>query len=81
MVRHWNHISEEALERYAMMTMPRCRTKPVEQHLHICLECQDRLEATTDFLTAMRGAAEQISETKRKETGVGVRVSTTAHSR
>ena len=51
------HISVEALERYAMLKLPRRRIGPLEDHLLICPECQDRVRAEIDFVTAMRGAA------------------------
>ena len=54
------HISEEALERYAMLTLPRRRIEPLEYHLLTCGACQDRVRAEIDFVTAMRGAAKQI---------------------
>ena len=56
------HISEEALERYAMLKLPRRRIGPLEDHLLICPECQDRVRAENDFVTAMRGAAKQITQ-------------------
>jgi hypothetical protein len=61
------HISEEALERYAMLTLPRRRIGPLEDHLLICPECQDRLRAEIDFVTAMRGAAKQIPQAQQPE--------------
>ena len=75
-----HHISEEALERYAMLTLPQRRIGPLEDHLLLCSECQDRLQAQIDFVTAMRGAATKISEKQRKEKGVEVRVFTAGHS-
>jgi hypothetical protein len=80
MVENVNHISDEALERCSMLTLPRHRIGPLEDHLLICSECQDRLQAEIDFVTAMRGAAKKISEKKRKEKGVEVLVFTAGHS-
>jgi hypothetical protein len=56
------HISENDLERYAMQRIPGTKSGPLDEHLLICLECQDRLRAEIDFVTAMRSAAANIRE-------------------
>jgi hypothetical protein len=57
-----NHIPEDLLEGYAMLTLPRRRIAPLEDHLMICPECQDRLQSVTDFVIAVRGAAQKITQ-------------------
>ena len=51
------HISEDALERYATQRIPGTESGPLEEHLLICLECQDRIQSEIDFVIAMRSAA------------------------
>jgi hypothetical protein len=51
------HISEDDLERYAMQRIPGTESGPLEEHLLICLECQDRIQSEIDFVVAMRSAA------------------------
>ena len=59
------HISEEALERYAMLTLPRRRIEPLEYHLLSCGACQDRVRAEIDFVTAVHRAAKQITQAQQ----------------
>ena len=51
------HISDDDLERYAMQRIPGTGSGPLDEHLLICLECWDRLQSETDFVSAMRSAA------------------------
>jgi hypothetical protein len=74
------HISAEALERYAMLTLPRRRIRPLEEHLFCCSDCQERLHGEIDFVTAMRRAAKEIVAKKRKVKTVEVRTFTAGHS-
>jgi hypothetical protein len=52
------HISEDDLERYATQRIPGTESGPLEEHLLICRECQDRIQSEIDFVIAMRSAAE-----------------------
>lgn len=61
-----HHASDQSLERYAMQTLPDSESEPLEDHLLICPECRDRLQAETDFLTAMRGAAAKIRRDRER---------------
>ena len=54
------HISDDTLERYAMQTLPDSESGPLEEHLLICPECRERLDAEIEFVTAMRGAAVKL---------------------
>lgn len=50
------HVSDDTLERYAMQTLPDSESGPLEEPLLICPECRERLDAESEFVTAMRGA-------------------------
>ena len=53
-----NHISEEALEQYAMRTLPEAaKLGRLEEHLLICSECRNRLHLMDEYVAAMRSAA------------------------
>ena len=43
------HISEDTLERYAMNQLPDAELAPVEEHLLVCTDCQDRLAGIDRF--------------------------------
>ena len=45
-----------------MQTLPEPESGPLEEHLLICGECRDRLDAEIEFVTAMRSAAAKIRE-------------------
>ena len=53
------HPSDDTLEAYNMRTLPEIEIGPLERHLSICLLCQERLNETDDFVTAMRAAARE----------------------
>jgi len=56
-----NHISEEALEQYAMRTLPEAaELGRLEKHLLICSECRNRLQTMDDYVAAMRSAAAKL---------------------
>lgn len=52
------HIPEDLLERYAMGMLSDSETGPLEEHLLVCHECQDRLRAVDEYVAAIRAAAE-----------------------
>ena len=54
------HISDNDLERYALGSLPEAELAPLEEHLLICSECRDRLEATEQYVMAMLAAAAHI---------------------
>ena len=64
-----NHISDEALEQYAMHTLsePGCAT--VEEHLLVCPECQDQLHTLDRYVSAMRAAAAKLRKEQKAEKG------------
>jgi hypothetical protein len=59
------HVPDDDLERYVMRTLPESDAERLEEHLLVCAECGDRLEAMDQFVTAMRAAAERIGQEKR----------------
>src|SRR5215471_4417347 len=54
------HISDEALERYAMGTLGLDSVGEVEEHLLGCPSCQGRLVEADEFLALFRTAAAQV---------------------
>jgi hypothetical protein len=54
-----DHVSEDDLELYAMRTLPAEESKLAE-HLLICSACRDRLQATDEYVAAMKAAAAKI---------------------
>ena len=44
------HIWQDALEQYAMETLPESEIEPLEMHLLVCEACQDRLKHWTSSL-------------------------------
>ena len=45
---------DEGLERHSMETLPESKVGPLEEHLLICEVCEQRLEATDEFVATMR---------------------------
>jgi hypothetical protein len=67
------HIEETLLDQYSMGVLPEQLTAEVEEHLLVCLFCQNRLVATDRFLAVFREAArrldaEPVSRRKRLQT-------------
>lgn len=54
------HPLEEVLEAYAMGKLSDQESGPLEEHLLICLACQNRLEAVDDFIQVARAATESM---------------------
>jgi len=63
------HISEDAIERCAMKTLPELEIEPLEVHLLVCPGCQDRLKHLDEFLAALRAAARKIAQETPGEEG------------
>lgn len=61
------HISQDALERYAMETSPDSEIEPLEMHLLVCEACQDRLKHLDEFLAALCAAARKIARDAQGE--------------
>jgi hypothetical protein len=66
------HVTDDTLERYAMQTLPEPEVGPLEQHLLICGECRERLDAEIEFVVAMRGAAAKIRRVNVDRSGYEV---------
>jgi len=58
------HINEDDLEKYGMQTLPEAELAPLEEHLLICAECRDRLEATERYVAAIRAAAAKLDKSR-----------------
>lgn len=54
------HISEEALELYAMGRLGDPQAAELEEHILFCTDCQEALERVDDFILAFRVAAPQV---------------------
>ena len=59
------HVTDDPLELYAMQTLPDSECGPLVDHLLICSECQERLDAELEFVAVMRGAAAEIREAEK----------------
>ena len=64
------HQSEDALELYAMGTLPDSETGPLEEHLLVCHECQDRLREMDEFLAAIRAAAGKLERERNSDSEI-----------
>ena len=62
------HIHEDDLERYAMQTLPEADLESLEEHLLICSACRERLDAETEFVSAIRSAAAQFKTSRNVAT-------------
>jgi anti-sigma factor RsiW len=58
------HISDDDLERYAMLMLGEAEIGRLEEHLLICPECRERLEETERYVVAMRAAAAKIRDSE-----------------
>jgi anti-sigma factor RsiW len=56
------HVSEDDLERYAMRTLTAPESDRLEEHLLICSACRDRIDATDEYVAAMKAAAGKIRQ-------------------
>jgi len=55
-----SHPSEDVLETYAMGKLSDQDSNPLEEHLLICLACQNRLEAVDEFIRVAKAATESM---------------------
>jgi len=56
-----SHPSEDVLEAYAMGKLSDQDSGPLEEHLLICLACQNRLETLDEFVRVAKAATESMS--------------------
>ncbi len=54
------HTADEVLEQYSMGKLPESEAGPLEEHLLVCAECQDRLQQSDAFVAATRAAARKL---------------------
>ncbi len=48
-----------------MQALPESDVISLEEHLLICPDCRERLQAELDFVTAIRGAAAKVREAEK----------------
>jgi hypothetical protein len=53
-----------------MGTLPGRKAGPLEEHVLICRACQDQLQASDDYVAAMRAAAKAPVKPAKKTTAV-----------
>ena len=57
------HLDEHEVERYSMRQMGEGESAAFEEHLLICEVCQQRVQESDDYVTAMGRAAAQLRAT------------------
>ena len=48
------HVDEERLERYAMGVLPKEQAASVEEHLLLCVYCQNKVTELDELIEALR---------------------------
>jgi transposase len=48
-----DHLSDEAIERYALRELSESEIQQIEKHVSCCPECHDRLQDEVDLAAAM----------------------------
>jgi predicted anti-sigma-YlaC factor YlaD len=43
------HVTDDSLELYAMQALPQSGVIPMEEHLRICPDCRERLQAEIEW--------------------------------
>ncbi|HVP49487.1 MAG TPA: hypothetical protein VMT32_22995 [Bryobacteraceae bacterium] len=76
-LRRGEHISNEALERYAMGSVPEPALAEIEEHLLVCSQCQQQLKEIDEYIGAMRRAAQELQEEDESWKRFWMRVSRT----
>lgn len=54
------HVSEDALELYALEQVNESELPALEEHLLVCAACQDRLETTDQYVRGMKAAMKEL---------------------
>ena len=65
------HITEDILEAYSLGQMSEAEVAPVEEHLLMCPECQDRLQATDLFVATIRHVLQEPGAGREASQGNG----------
>jgi hypothetical protein len=60
------HISEEALERYVMRSLPDSEVESLEVHLFLCSDCRDRLVAVLNAASMGAAVGKQLWQVVRQ---------------
>jgi hypothetical protein len=56
-----SHVTEDALEAYALRKLSLRDVAPLEEHLLICPVCQTRLDEVDEYVRAAKAAAAALS--------------------
>jgi anti-sigma factor RsiW len=59
------HLIDDSLEQYVLLTLPESDLQAVEEHLLTCAKCRRRLQETEEYIAAMRLAAARLREPER----------------
>jgi hypothetical protein len=62
---HKAHLAEEVLEEYAFDRLPEAQTAEIEEHLLVCAECREALEAVDEFILLAKVAAAEYQSRPR----------------
>jgi uncharacterized protein YlaI len=54
------HIDDDALERYVLDLLSEGDAAPIDHHLLVCQECQDRLAQVNQRVQAMRASRRRL---------------------
>ncbi len=65
------HITEDILEAYSLGQISETDVAPVEEHLLVCRECQDRLQATDLFVATLRHVLRDPGLSPKRSQGDG----------
>ena len=64
-----SHPSEEILEEYLFLRLPETLAAPIEEHLLVCQDCQDKAVATAQFISAIKDMGRQPAADLRPRPG------------
>ena len=56
------HLEDEEIEQYSLRSLPETEVERVEEHLLICETCRKRIEASDQYLQAVRDAGRDLRE-------------------
>ena len=54
------HIDDDDLERYVLDQLSEAEAAPIDEHLLVCQECQDRLAQVNQRVQAMRASLRRL---------------------
>jgi len=63
------HMDAEEIEAYSLGDLSDLEAAPFDEHLLICDLCRTKVEASDDYIAAMRGAARLIRQAAEQAAG------------